>query len=108
MEDLPKIVAAHVKRLRKEQKLSQEALADLAGIDRSYLGALERAEYKLTVVTLGKLAQGLRVLPSVLVALPSDHPLHAEIASPPDQVVTRRAGSARSPTRATGRRSARS
>ena len=80
MEDLPKIVAANVKRLRKEQKLSQEALADLADIDRSYLGAIERGKYKMTVVTLGKLARGLSVLPAVLVELPPSHRLHVEIA----------------------------
>jgi len=80
MEDMPKVVAANLRRLRKDRKLTQEELAHLADIDRSYLGAIERGQYKLTVVTLGRLAKALRVLPSALVELPEDHPLLLEIA----------------------------
>ena len=76
---MPHIVAANVRRLRKEKGLTQEELAHLADIDRSYLGAIERGEYRLSVVTLGKLAKGLRVLPAALVELPPGHPLFAEI-----------------------------
>lgn len=79
---MPHIVAANLRRLRKAQGLTQEELAHLAEIDRSYLGAIERGEYRLTVVTLGKLASGLRVLPAALVELPADHPFLAEIANP--------------------------
>lgn len=76
---MPHIVAANVRRLRKEKGMTQEDLAHLADIDRSYLGAIERGEYRLSVVTLGKLAKGLRVLPAALVELPPGHPLLAEI-----------------------------
>jgi len=79
MEDMPKIVAANLLRLRRDRNLTQEELAHLAEIDRSYLGAIERGKYKLTVVTLGKLAKALHVLPAALVELPDDHPLHLEI-----------------------------
>ena len=77
---MPHIVAANVRRRRKEKGMTQEDLAHLADIDRSYLGAIERGEYRLSVVTLGKLAKGLRVLPAALVELPRGHPLLAEIA----------------------------
>jgi transcriptional regulator with XRE-family HTH domain len=80
MEDMPHIVAANIRRLRKEKGLTQEGLAHLADIDRSYLGAIERGEYRLTVVTLGKLAKALHVLPAALVALPAGHPFLAEIS----------------------------
>jgi transcriptional regulator with XRE-family HTH domain len=83
MEDMPDIVAANLRRLRREKGLTQEELADLADLDRSYLGAIERAEYKVTVVTLGKLAKGLRVLPAALVELPPRHPHLRHIAKKP-------------------------
>ncbi len=81
MEDMPKIVAANLLRLRRDRKLTQEELAHFAEIDRCYLGAIEQRKYKLTIVTFGKLANALQVLPAALVELPNEHPLHAEIAS---------------------------
>ena len=78
---MPRIVAGNLRRLRKDRKLTQEELAHLAEIDRSYLGAIERGQYKLTVVTLGRLAKALHVLPAALVELPDGHPLHLEITS---------------------------
>jgi len=80
---MPRIVAANLRRLRKEKGLTQEELADLAEIDRSYLGAIERAEYKVTVVTLGRLARALRDLPAALLELPAGHPFLAQITDPP-------------------------
>ncbi len=80
MEEMPDILAANVRRLRHEQRISQEELAHRSGIDRSYLGQIERAEHKATVVTVGKLAQGLKVLPGDLLTLPSGHPYLSELA----------------------------
>lgn len=80
---MPDIVAANLRRLRREKGLTQEELAHLADLDRSYLGAIERGEYKVTVATLGKLAIGLRVLPAALVELPSRHPHLRRIAKKP-------------------------
>ena len=82
MEDLPDIVALNIRRLRHERGLSQETLAFRAKIDRSYLGTIERAESSITVVTLGKVARGLEVLPSALLQLPEDHPYVAALAEP--------------------------
>lgn len=80
MEDLPEIVALNIRRLRRERGLSQETLALRARMDRSYLGTVERAGSSITVVTLGKVAQGLRVLPSELLELPKGHPYSAALA----------------------------
>lgn len=79
MEDLPEIVALNLRRLRRQKKLTQEELANRAEIDRSYLGAVERAEYSITVVTLGRLAKALRVLPGDLLELPPKHPYRGEV-----------------------------
>lgn len=80
MEDLPGTVALNLRRLRRERGLTQEELAHVAEIDRSYLGTIERAEYSITVVTLGKLAAALRVPPATLLELPPGHPFLADLA----------------------------
>ncbi|MGQ9370694.1 helix-turn-helix domain-containing protein [Azospirillum sp. ST 5-10] len=83
MEDLPDILAANIRRLRRERGISQEGLALRSGIDRSYVGQIERAEHKATVVMIGRLAQALRVLPGDLLALPPGHPYLSDLAAPP-------------------------
>lgn len=52
-----------VRVMRKEAGLSQEALADWAGIDRSYLGAIERGEVNLTLTKIIQIAKALRASP---------------------------------------------
>lgn len=44
--------------------LSQEELAHLADIDRSYLGAIERGEHNLALLNITKLANALKISPS--------------------------------------------
>jgi transcriptional regulator with XRE-family HTH domain len=55
---LPALVAlgGALRALRIERGLSQEALAQDAEIDRSYLGGIERGEHNVAVVNLLKLA----------------------------------------------------
>jgi transcriptional regulator with XRE-family HTH domain len=65
------IVAWNLRRLRVARGLSQEALAVDAGLDRSYIGRLERAVENPTVQTLDKLAITLGVRLAELVIEPS-------------------------------------
>ena len=60
---LRRIVARNLKRLRRERGLSQEELADLAGLNRNYVGMVERQENAPTVDTLEALAKALQVDP---------------------------------------------
>jgi transcriptional regulator with XRE-family HTH domain len=46
--------------------LSQEELADAAGIDRTYVSALERCRYSASIDVLERLAGALRVTPASL------------------------------------------
>lgn len=55
------LVAANVRRLRKAQRLSQEALGDRAGVHRTFVGQVERAEKNVSVDTLDRLAGALEV-----------------------------------------------
>lgn len=49
-----------VKELRKEQNMSQEDLADSAGLHRTYIGMIERAEKNITLTNIEKIAKGLK------------------------------------------------
>ncbi|OLU32831.1 helix-turn-helix domain-containing protein [Pseudomonas sp. PA27(2017)] len=51
---------------RKEQKLSQEALADASGIDRSHMGKIERGERNVTFLNIARIATALGCKPSDL------------------------------------------
>lgn len=55
------IFGANVKRERKAQGLSQEALADHAGLARSYMSDVERGAKNATIATVAKIALALNV-----------------------------------------------
>jgi len=59
-------LARNLKALRTSKGLSQEALADAAGIDRTYVSALERRKYSLSIDRLDQLATTLGVEPYIL------------------------------------------
>lgn len=60
------IVSKNIKAARQRKGLSQEALADLCGLHRTYIGAVERAERNITLQTLAKLANALGITPQSL------------------------------------------
>lgn len=56
----------NVQKYRKAQHLSQEQLAELAGVHRTYVGMIERAEKNITLCNIEKIANALKVLPKDL------------------------------------------
>lgn len=54
-------LAENIRRLRHEQNLSQEELADICGLHRTYVGSVERAERNVTLSSLELLAKALGV-----------------------------------------------
>jgi transcriptional regulator with XRE-family HTH domain len=52
---------ARMRELRKARDLSQEALAFASGLDRSYLGAIERGEKNVSLVNIHRIAEALKV-----------------------------------------------
>ncbi|HYI63674.1 MAG TPA: helix-turn-helix transcriptional regulator [Allosphingosinicella sp.] len=52
---------ARVRQLRKAKKLSQEALALESGLDRSYVGKIERGESNVALVNIHRIADALKL-----------------------------------------------
>ncbi|NVH75945.1 helix-turn-helix transcriptional regulator [Paraburkholderia sp. JPY432] len=62
-------IGAVVRARRLKQGLSQEALADLSGIDRSHMGRIERGERNVTFLNIVRIANALDCRPSHLLRL---------------------------------------
>lgn len=60
--------AREVRRTRTALNLSQEELADRAGLHRNYVGMIERSERSPTMVAAEGIARGLKIKLSELVA----------------------------------------
>ena len=61
-----------LRSLRTSAGLSQEELAERAGIDRSYLGGIERGEHNLALINIVKLAIALKLPPHKLLEILSN------------------------------------
>lgn len=57
-----------VRAYRVEAGVSQEKLAAIAKLDRTYVGGVERGERNLSLVNIVRLADALSVKPSTLLA----------------------------------------
>ncbi|WP_092689990.1 helix-turn-helix domain-containing protein [Acinetobacter kyonggiensis] len=66
MSDLTVSFGLKVREQRKLKKLSQERLALLCNIDRSYMGRIERGEVNITLEKVYELAKALDVTPKNL------------------------------------------
>lgn len=54
-------VALNIRKLRKSNGLSQEKLADMCGLHRTYIGSVERSERNITIENLDRIAHALGV-----------------------------------------------
>ena len=50
-----------LREIRQEQLLTQEELAHMAGLNRTYIGDIERGEKNITLVSMSRLAKALGV-----------------------------------------------
>lgn len=60
-EKLQKDFGDRVRELRKQQGLSQEALALACNLDRTYIGGVERGERNISLLNIHKIATSLVV-----------------------------------------------
>ncbi|NPU86410.1 MAG: helix-turn-helix transcriptional regulator [Syntrophaceae bacterium] len=58
-----------IRTLRKARKMSQETLAELSNLDRSFISHLECGKKQPSLVTIFQLAKALKVTPSKIVSL---------------------------------------
>ncbi len=63
-----KAIGAAIREIRKDLGFSQEAFADQVGIDRSYMGGIERGEHNLALMNLLKISKALKFPLSQLLA----------------------------------------
>lgn len=61
-------VGRAIKRRREELGMSQESLAEEAGLHRTYISLVERGHRNITVDALSQIAEALDVYPSRLIA----------------------------------------
>lgn len=59
--DIIKKFGNRVRDLRKQRNLSQEDLAEKAGLHRTYIGMIERGEKNITLINIEKIANALEV-----------------------------------------------
>lgn len=66
-QKLYRILGETIRTERKKARLSQEKLAEKADLNRNYIGEIERAEKRITVETLWRIAKALKLRISDLV-----------------------------------------
>jgi transcriptional regulator with XRE-family HTH domain len=65
--DLKRVMAVNVRRLRDARKLTQEGLAERAGLSARYVSSIERGVVSASVTVLGRVARALDVDPCELI-----------------------------------------
>jgi len=63
---LGEIVARNLRRIRQEKGLTQEELAHRVGINRNYVGMIERCENSPTVDVIERISKALHIDPAIL------------------------------------------
>ena len=64
--DLKEIMAMNLRRKRHDQHMTQEELAERAGLSARYVGAIERGDVSASVTVLGQIAEALGIEPGDL------------------------------------------
>ena len=60
------VIGNNVRYHRKKLGISQEELGDVAGLDRTYIGGIERGERNVSALNIAKLAKALKIKPERL------------------------------------------
>jgi len=61
MDDIRARFGKAIRQKRHKLGVSQEAFADMCGLDRTYLGGIERGERNVALVNIEKIAKTLRL-----------------------------------------------
>lgn len=61
-----KTIGNNIRTYRKKLGISQEELGALAGLDRTYVGSVERGERNVSAINIERIAKALKVKPEKL------------------------------------------
>lgn len=61
MSDIKKIFGKQIRALREANNISQEKLADLCGLHRTYISDVERGERNISIENIKKIADALNI-----------------------------------------------
>ncbi len=61
MEDIKINIGLRIKEIRKSKDLSQEKLANLVGLDRTYMTSVENGKRNVSIVNIKKICDGLEI-----------------------------------------------
>ena len=64
---IKKDFGTRVRALRKQRGLAQETLALVCGLDRTYIGSVERGERNISLINIFRVASALGVSPRELI-----------------------------------------
>jgi transcriptional regulator with XRE-family HTH domain len=81
LTDIQKLLCGNLKRLRKERNITQEALAELAGLSDGYIKQLETARTWISPDTVKKISEALECEEASLFADPGLAPTVQEALS---------------------------
>ena len=93
VDPLLRTIGLTIRAMRRERGLSQELLAELAHIDRSYMSSIERGLRNVSVLNIARIAAALDVpvrdllgpreivRPRGTAVVPTDHPLADAVGS---------------------------
>jgi len=60
-KNILEVFGENVQKYRKGRQISQEKLAEIAGVHRTYVGMIERAEKNITLRNMEKIAKALNI-----------------------------------------------
>ncbi|MBK1721520.1 helix-turn-helix domain-containing protein [Thiocystis violacea] len=66
MKDPKALLGENIKKHRLERNLSQEQLADLCSLHRTYVGSIERGERNVSLENIVLISKALGISPSIL------------------------------------------
>lgn len=65
--EIQKTFGKRLRAIRKKKGLSQETLALSCGLDRTYIGSVERGERNISLINIHKISASLGILPRDLI-----------------------------------------
>lgn len=71
-EDIKLLFGRRLRELRLARNLSQEALAEEANLDRTYISSCERGQRNVSLANIHRLAAALQVAPEDLLKRPTN------------------------------------